>query len=132
MARPKMVTRLIEATEATAKVVIKSKGEFDTQTITVSGKYELTDKALEKAVKKAIENNDTMFVSIVSISDASAMYGMLESDFITSAHKLDPSTRKILEAEEATSEPETTTDTEQEATTEEPKTKRTTTRKGAK
>lgn len=101
MARIKMVTRTIEATKAEVKVVSIANDEITTITATVSGTFtETTDPTLLKAIKKQTETEDLKVLKVVSVSDASELYGMTEAEFMRLAKVLDKETRKVIESEQ--------------------------------
>lgn len=118
MARIKMVTRTIEATKAEVKVVSISNDEITTITATVSGTFtETTDPTLLKAIKKQTETEDLKVLKVVSVSDASELYGMTEAEFMKLAKVLDKETRKVIESEQES----TAEDTPEAPTEDEPK-----------
>lgn len=119
MARIKMVTRTIEATKAEVKVVSISNDEITTITTNVSGIYtDIADPALLKLVKKQTETEDLKVLKVITLTDASELYGMTETEFMAKAKILDKETRKVLEAEtSAESEPETEAEPEPKAET---------------
>ena len=88
--RKRMVTRTITSTICEVKVYHKSTNEVITETHTLSGEYNADsyDKAM-KAMKKWLENNDTVVVAIISMQNVEHKYGMDEQDFIQSADMLD-------------------------------------------
>lgn len=88
--RKRMVTRTITSTICEVKVYHKSTNEVITETHTLSGAYnaETYDKAM-KALKKWLENNDTVVVAIISMHNVEHKYGMDEQDFIQCADMLD-------------------------------------------
>lgn len=88
--RKRMVTRTITSTICEVKVYHKSTNEVITETHTLSGEYNADsyDKAM-KAMKKWLENNDTVVVAIISMQNVEHKYGMDEQDFIQCADMLD-------------------------------------------
>lgn len=103
MARAKMVTRTITATEVEAQIVTISASEITTIKVTVSGEYDDTEKLL-KAVKKATETADIKVLQILTSEKIEKLYGMLETDFLAQAKELDPETRKALAQDETAQE----------------------------
>ena len=103
MARAKMVTRTITATQVEAQIVTISASEITTIKVTVSGEYDDTEKLL-KAVKKATETADIKVLQILTSEKIEKLYGMLETDFLAQAKELDPETRKELAQDETTQE----------------------------
>lgn len=88
--RKRMVTRTIVSTTCDVKVYHKSTNEVITETHTLSGAFsaETYDKAM-KALKKLLENDDTVVVAIISMQNVEHKYGMSEQDFIMFADMLD-------------------------------------------
>ena len=103
MARAKMVTRTITATEVEAQIVTISASEITTIKVTVSGEYDDTEKLL-KAVKKQTETADIKVLQVLTSEKIEKLYGMLETDFLAQAKELDPETRKALAQDETAQE----------------------------
>lgn len=85
MARTRVVTRTIEVTEVQAMVVNTDTKEVTTCTYEV-GK---TDRDLLKTVKELYETETDKIVTITGTSIRQDIYGMLETDFIRLARKMD-------------------------------------------
>lgn len=88
--RKRMVTRTITSTICDVKVYHKSSNEVITEQHTISGAFdaESYDKAM-KALKKRLENADTVVVAIIEMHTVEHKYGMDEQDFIQYADMLD-------------------------------------------
>lgn len=96
MARTRMVTRTINVTEVIALTVDVTTSKVYNIPFELTGNTYTNDTAL-KSIKKLYETDTTKIVSIVSITEREELYGMLETDFLKSAKKLDNETRKFLE-----------------------------------
>lgn len=96
MARTRMVTRTINVSEVIALTVDVTTSKVYNISYELTGNTYTNDTAL-KAIKKVYETDTTKIVSIVAITEREELYGMLETDFLKSAKKLDNETRKFLE-----------------------------------
>ena len=95
MARERMVTRTITSTTVKVLCCDVTTCETTIQTFRITG--ETVDKEqLLKAVKKEYETDTFKLVAITETETQEELYGMLESDFIQYAKKLNPATRKIV------------------------------------
>lgn len=103
MARVRMVTRTVEVTKATCLVVDTLTSVCLEVVLEVSGTYKTNDEVL-KAVKKAHELPTSIIATVKSTEVEEICYGMKEIDFIKSATRLDPTTRKLLEETETSEE----------------------------
>ena len=130
MARAKMVTRTITATEVEAQIVTISASEITTIKVTVSGEYDDTEKLL-KAVKKATETADIKVLQIITSEKIEKLYGMLETDFLAQAKELDPETRKAL-AQDETAQETPEADAQEEPKDEQPTEAKKTAKRGNK
>lgn len=94
MVRERMVTRTITSTTAKILCCDVTTCETTIQSFCITG--ETVDKEqLLKAVKKEYETDTFKLVAITETETHEELYGMLESDFIQHAKKLNPATRKI-------------------------------------
>lgn len=98
MARTRMVTRTITVTTVTALTV-----DVLTQTVAntefeLSG-YTYTEETALKTLKKTAETDTLKIVSIVSLAEHEEIYGLLETEFLKVAHKLD-NERKFIDDED--------------------------------
>lgn len=86
MARVRKVTRTIVSTDVEVMTANPQTKEFASVVVPVAGTYEdPSDKALDKAVRKAFANlglGDTVMVSITGLTPCTKHYTMLEDDFI--------------------------------------------------
>lgn len=111
MARKPMVTRTITTTEVVILALDIEKGEPFNEKIVLPRVYN-DDKKLLAKVQEIFDTADKKAVHIVSKSTVDTLYGMSEDDFIHSATKLDPTTRKEIEDKTTETAPtETATET---------------------
>lgn len=101
--RKPMVTRTIISTSITALCVNPQTAETFEQEFTLTGKIADKDKAL-KRVSKQYNTDDCTIVTIRELKEVNELYGMYEADFIKGAKILDPTTRKVIEAEQTDAE----------------------------
>lgn len=99
MARVRMVTRTVNVTEVTCLTVNTVTREVGNTVFKISGATYTEDTAL-KTIKKQCETDEVKVVSIVSMNEYEECFGMLETEFLKYAKKLDNETRKVLETEE--------------------------------
>ena len=95
-----MVTRTVHGTEVAVKVVDTETEQIVQETVTLSKKFEDSDK-LKKAVTKALPEG-RILVAIVSTTDVEKCYGIPVAKFMELAVELDPKSRTAVEAEQAT------------------------------
>nr|UVY52964.1 MAG: hypothetical protein [Bacteriophage sp.] len=101
--RKPMVTRTIISTQVIALCVNPQTAETFEQEFTLTGKIADKDKAL-KRVSKQYNTDDCTIVTIRELKEVNELYGMDEADFIKGAKILDPTTRKVIEAEQTDAE----------------------------
>lgn len=89
MARIPQVTRTIQTTKANIMCLNIEKGEPFTQEVTLPRTYK-DDKAILKAVGKAINSDTIKAVHVVSAEVQETLYGMTEQRFIELAEILPP------------------------------------------
>lgn len=89
MARIPMVTRTVKSTIATVMLCDTVSESVVTKEVTVPRTYD-DPKALNKAVRKALEGSPLTFVKVISTSEQEALYGMTEQKFIEQAEVLPP------------------------------------------
>lgn len=99
MARTPMVTRTIMTTKATVLCMDLSAVAPIEKVLTLPRTYK-DEKALMKAVEKAITDENIKPVKIKSTDTIETLYGMSEQDFINSAVILDNETRKPIATDE--------------------------------
>ena len=97
MARKYEFTRTLETTIVKALVFNKTTAEAETETLMVSGKYEIDDRKLAKRVEKLVEADDNYkFIQVADAEVKSALYGTTLDQFMKIAVQLDPQTRQPL------------------------------------
>nr|UVY59195.1 MAG: Histone-like Protein p6 [Bacteriophage sp.] len=101
--RKPMVTRTIISTQVIAICVNPQTAETFEQEFTLTDKIADKDKAL-KRVSKQYNTDDCTIVAIRELKEVNELYGMDEADFIKGAKILDPTTRKVIEAEQTDAE----------------------------
>lgn len=89
MARAPQVTRTIQTTHASVLCMDIENREPCNKDVILPRTYK-DDKALLKAVKKAIETDTLKAVQVVSSNVQETLYGMSEQDFIAHATILPP------------------------------------------
>ena len=104
MARRRVVTRTVVGTEYTCMTVDTVTATVGTKLFTLTGQTYTQDKAL-KLLQKQYDTDTEKVVSIVSEKNVDCIYGMLESDFIRLASRMDED-RHFLEDEEEEEEEE--------------------------
>ena len=98
MARKYAITRTIEKTVATALVFDKTTAEPSNVTVTLG--HKLNDAAaIERAVRKMVESDPNIkLIDVVDVEVSTQLLGITEEDFLAHAVRLDPKTRKPLNA----------------------------------
>lgn len=107
MPRKHGITRTGTVTILEVLVVNKEKKELENRSIALNGEYD-TRKALEKAVKKEVDNDAYKFVDIVSQSTRKEKRGMTLTDWLKHSTIISADEDDTDEAED-----ETETDTEE-------------------
>ena len=87
MARERVVSRTIKVAKVTALCLDTVTAEPENRTVEISASIK-GEKAMLKAVKKAIETEDFKVVKIVDVTQEEALYVMAEAEFIASANKV--------------------------------------------
>ena len=96
----KMITRAVDGTKATVKVVSKTTDKVSTLPVVLSKDYtEDTNKAFKEVVKALAENDDLVVIKIESLEKVHKLFGLDVAKFMELAVELDPTTRKVLEVE---------------------------------
>ena len=98
MARVPMVTRTITTTNALTVVMNTSTNEVTETVYTLPRTYK-DENAVLKVLKKTYETAENKIVYVKSMEIVETLYGMTEQQFIETAKKLDPDTRKELVGE---------------------------------
>lgn len=93
-----MVTRTVHGTEVAVKVVDTETEQIVQETVTLSKKFEDSEK-LKKAVAKALPEG-RILVAITSTTDVEKCYGIPVAKFMELAVELDPKSRTAVEADE--------------------------------
>lgn len=102
MARIRRVTRTITSTVATCMVCNIESASVETKELTLSLK--LTQDEALKAAQKAYDSDTMKVVAVQAVRYDEALYGMLETDFLKYAERLDSDADE--EDDENDSEPE--------------------------
>lgn len=87
MARERMVTRTVVATEVNALCLNIETAEPFNKSIILSGTFK-DKKAVEKATKKVIDTDTEKCVTVVDYKETETLYGMTEQKFIEQADVL--------------------------------------------
>lgn len=98
MARKPMVTRTFQTTYVSALCVDTVAAEMFNKELTLPRTYK-TEADLLKAAQKLIDTDTVKCVAISASETRSEMFGQDEAFFIANATKLDPETRRQIEAE---------------------------------
>lgn len=99
MARVRMVTRTVNVTEVNCLTVNTVTKEVANTIYKISGATYTEETAL-KAIKKQCETDTVKVVSVVGMAEYEECFGMLETEFLKYAKKLDADTRKVLAEDE--------------------------------
>ena len=89
MARERMVTRTVVATEVNALCLSIGTNKPFNKSIILSGSFK-DNKAVEKAAKKVIDTDTEKCVIVVDYKEKETLYGMTEQKFIEQADVLPP------------------------------------------
>lgn len=89
MARERMVTRTVVATEVNALCLNIETAEPFNKSIILSGTFK-DKKAVEKATKKVIDTDTVKCATVVDYKETETLYGMTEQKFIEQADVLPP------------------------------------------
>lgn len=99
MARERMVTRTVVATEVNALCLNIETAEPFNKTVILSGTFK-DKQAIEKAAKKAIDTDLEKCVTVVEYTEKETLYGMPEQQFIELAKVLPPRNSKVEQVNE--------------------------------
>lgn len=94
MARERMVTRTVVATEVTALCLNIETAEPFNKTVILSGTFK-DKQAIERAAKKAIDTDIEKCVTVVEYTEKETLYGMTEQLFIELAKVLPSRDSKV-------------------------------------
>lgn len=93
--RKEMVTRGIDGTKATIKVINTTTDEITTKDVVLAKDLTADAKKLNKAVVKTLEENEVL-IRIESAEVVHKLVGMDMAKFLELADELDPKTRKVI------------------------------------
>ena len=93
--RKEMVTRGIDGTKATIKVINTATDEITTKDVGLSNDLTCDAKKLNKAVVKTLEEGEVL-IRIESAEVVHKLVGMDMAKFLELAEELDPKTRKVI------------------------------------
>lgn len=94
MARERMVSRTVVATEVNALCLNIETAEPFNKTVILSGTFK-DKQSIEKAAKKAIDTDVEKCVTVVEYTEKETLYGMPEQLFIELAKVLPPRDSKV-------------------------------------
>ena len=93
--RKEMVTRGIDGTLATIKVINTSTDEITTREVVLSKDLTQNEKKLNKAVVATLDEGEVL-IRIEKAEKVHSLFGMELSAFLAAAKELDPKTRKPI------------------------------------
>ena len=94
----KMITRAVDGTKATVKVVSKATNEIFTKEVVLSKDYTDDSKKLFKECVKALSNDeDLVIINVENVEKVHKLFGLDVAQFMELAIELDPETRKPLQ-----------------------------------
>lgn len=94
----KMITRAVDGTKATVKVVSRSTNEIFTKEVVLSKDYTDDSKKLFKECVKALANDeDLVIINVENVEKVHKLFGLDVAQFMELAIELDPETRKPLQ-----------------------------------
>lgn len=99
MARERMITRTVVATEVNALCLDIETAEPFNKTVILSGTFK-DKQAIEKVAKKAIDTDLEKCVAVVEYTEKETLYGMPEQQFIELAKVLPPRDSKVEQVNE--------------------------------
>lgn len=98
MARVRMVTRTIVATEVEVMAMNVTTASVTIDTYTLTGE-DYTEETALKVLQKMLDTDTYKVVVVQKLTKREELYGMTELEFLEVAKKLDPTTRKMLDEE---------------------------------
>lgn len=113
MARRRVVTRTIIGTEYDVMTVDTTTSMVSTTKFTLTGEKLTLDKALKK-LQKMYDTDTLKLVSIQHHRSVDCIYGMLESDFVKYAKRMNDERHFVDEEEELDSDEEEELDSDEE------------------
>lgn len=94
----KMITRAVDGTKATVKVVSRSTNEIFTKEVVLSKDYTDDSKKLFKECVKALSNDeDLVIINVENVEKVHKLFGLDVAQYMELAIELDPATRKPLQ-----------------------------------
>lgn len=93
----KMITRAVDGTKATVKVVSRATNEIFTKEIVLSKDFTGDSKKLFKECVKALSNDeDLVIINVENVEKVHKLFGLDTAKFMELAIELDPETRKPI------------------------------------
>lgn len=93
-----MITRAVDGTKATVKVVSRTTNEIFTKEVVLSKDYTDDSKKLFKECVKALSNDeDLVIINVENVEKVHKLFGLDVAQFMELAIELDPATRKPLQ-----------------------------------
>lgn len=93
-----MITRAVDGTKATVKVVSKATNEIFTKEVVLSKDYTDDSKKLFKECVKALSNDeDLVIINVEKVEKVHKLFGLDVAKYMELAIELDPETRKPLQ-----------------------------------
>lgn len=94
----KMITRAVDGTKATVKVVSRSTNEIFTKEVVLSKDYTDDSKKLFKECVKALASDeDLVIINVENVEKVHKLFGLDVAKYMELAIELDPETRKPLQ-----------------------------------
>ena len=94
----KMITRAVDGTKATVKVVSKTTNEIFTKEVVLSKDFTDDSKKLFKECVKALANDeDLVIINVENVEKVHKLFGLDVAKYMELAIELDPETRKPLQ-----------------------------------
>ena len=92
-----MITRAVDGTKATVKVVSRSTNEIFTKEVVLSKDFTGDTKKLFKECVKALSNDeDLVIINVENVEKVHKLFGLDTAKFMELAIELDPETRKPI------------------------------------
>lgn len=93
-----MITRAVDGTKATVKVVSRTTNEIFTKEVVLSKDYTDDSKKLFKECVKALSNDeDLVIINVENVEKVHKLFGLDVAKYMELAIELDPETRKPLQ-----------------------------------
>ena len=94
----KMITRAVDGTKATVKVVSRTTNEIFTKDVFLSKDYtDDTKKLFKECVKALADDEDIVIINVESVEKVHRLFGLDVAKFMELAIELDPTTRKPIQ-----------------------------------